>query len=100
MHNAEALPYLDTLVENLHGYVDTLLFSIAQIARQSPNLVGINTILEYILAYEAHVLSALDNESKSKDGTPCSAENFYSLVFGDNNPLAPKRVVIDQNISQ
>jgi hypothetical protein len=91
MHNAEALPYLDTLVENLHGYVDTLLFSIAEIARQAPTKTGINTILEYILAYEAHVLSTLDEQSKSQDGLPCSTSNFFSLVFGDNNPIAPSK---------
>lgn len=89
MHNAEALPYLGTLVENLHGYVDSLLSSIARVAISANDSTSINTALEHILAHEVDRLTELEQMSKLNPGNECTAENAVRIIFGSTNPLRP-----------
>jgi len=89
MHNAEALPYLGTLVENLHGYVDSLLSSIARVAINANTQTSINTALEHILAHEADRLVELEQISRLNPGNECTTENAVRVIFGSTNPLRP-----------
>ncbi len=85
MHSATALPYLETLVENLHSYVDILLSTTVHIAANSARGTSIKSILNLTREYEKFHREML--ASSMRDGTTIKADNFASLVFGSGNPI-------------
>ncbi|MDT3737555.1 MAG: hypothetical protein ROZ00_15105 [Denitratisoma sp.] len=84
VHSAEALPYLDTLVENLHTYIDTLIRSIARVGVQAYSPTSIASAIKLLSISEQSYLRELKS---SKD--LCSADNYRNIVFGASNPLSP-----------
>lgn len=84
MHNAEAFPYLETLVENLHFYLDTLLDCAIRVSvncSSRSNVPGIMGILE---RHEASVFAELSGEKEKT-----TIDNYKRIVFGTLNPLSP-----------
>lgn len=88
MHNASALPYLPTLVENLHVYLDTLIKCIQKVAVISPERLNIEGILQYLSTWEKYRLHALTSDAQSNDA-PLSSKDVWDVVFGANMALTP-----------
>ena len=86
IHSAKALPYLRTLVENLHSYVDILLETLSIVGTQSSRRMSIAGALKLLSVHEATYVHSLQGEN-----TRCSLADFRDLVFGDSNPLSPFR---------
>lgn len=90
LHNDSTLPYLSTLVENLHSYLDIILKSIIKLGERSVgHTMSISTAFELLGTYESNYLNAL----KANDSV-CQANNFKEILFGRNNPLSPFYKVI------
>ena len=81
IHNAESLPYLEILIENLHSYIDTLVFHIIQIGINAKHPININSIIELNLAQENRYLKNLSTINET-----CNKENFKSIIFGPRPP--------------
>ncbi|GAA5081878.1 hypothetical protein [Lysobacter panacisoli] len=83
IHNAQSLPHLPTLVENLHGYFDTLVAAVIRYAlsRKAPTTIG--ATLHALHMHEAGYLADIKKCSAIDSG------NFLHIVFGARNPLAP-----------
>ncbi|WP_175753892.1 hypothetical protein [Burkholderia ambifaria] len=90
MHSATSLPYLATLVENLHLYVDTLIRVIAKVAHESPEVLTIEGGLQYLAAWEKVRLEGLMHEGADRSKSPTSLE-VWPVVFGRDMLLAPAR---------
>ncbi len=88
MHSASSLPYLSTLVENLHFYLDTLIKAIARVAHASPEVMSIEGALQYLTSWERYRLHAITHEQAPNDVAPKSDE-AWTVVFGLDMLLAP-----------
>ena len=79
-HSMERLPpyYLDTLIENLHAYVDRILELLITTSKDNPN---IETIEEIILKISLDVDTHL-NILKSHKGEDCKHENYMLFLLG------------------
>ncbi len=84
VHSAEALPYLDTLVENLHTYIDALIGSIARVGIQAHSPISIAGATKLLSIAEQSYLRELKGNK-----VDCSDDNFRKVVFGFANPLSP-----------
>jgi hypothetical protein len=83
VHSAESLPYLQTLVENLHGYVDIVMNYLQDLIVEG-NMF--NSFEE--LALEAEIDVGLHNKIlESKKDSDCNYENYMLLLFGYNKVL-------------
>jgi hypothetical protein len=80
MHSATSLPYLGTLVENLHLYLDTLIKTIAKVAHASPEVMSIEGVLQYLSSWEKYRLHAITHEQAANDAPPKSDE-VWTVVF-------------------
>lgn len=85
LHNDRALPYLPTLVENLHSYLDIILRAIIKLGERSVGKkMSISTAFELLETHESIYLKSLkDND------LVCQADNFKEIIFGRDNPLSP-----------
>jgi hypothetical protein len=92
MHSAMSLPYLPTLVENLHLYVDTIIRTISKVAHASPERLTIEAALEYLSAWEKMRLHPLEHEAKG-ERIAIDSGNLWSLVFGHGMILTPSKDV-------
>jgi hypothetical protein len=85
LHNDRTLPYLPTLVENLHSYLDIIIRSILKIGeRAKGHKISIDTAYELLETHEKIYLNALKNRDIS-----CEEKNYKEIIFGANNPLSP-----------
>lgn len=85
LHNDRTLPYLSTLVENLHSYLDIILRAIIKLGeRTTGQEMAISTAFELLETHETIYLNSL----KSSDSV-CKSNNFKEIIFGKNNPLSP-----------
>jgi len=92
MHSATSLPYLATLVENLHLYVDTLIRVISKVAHESRETLSIEGGLQYFAAWEKIRLEGLAHEDADNEKPPTPPE-VWPLVFGRNMILSPAREI-------
>ena len=90
MHSAMSLPYLPTLVENLHLYVDTLVRAIARVAHESTEVLSIEGGLQYLSGWEKIRIEGLTNEGADNSKAPTASE-VWPLVFGRDMILAPSQ---------
>lgn len=90
MHSAMSLPYLPTLVENLHLYVDTLIRAIARVAHESTEILSIEGALQYLSGWEKIRIEGLTSEGADNSKAP-TASDVWALVFGREMILAPAR---------
>lgn len=88
MHSAKALPYLPTLVENLHVYLDTLIKCIQKVAAISPERQNIEGILQYLSTWEKYRLHALTNDPVRSDAV-LTSNDVWDVVFGTDLALTP-----------
>lgn len=85
LHNDRTLPYLPTLVENLHSYLDIILRSIIKLGERSiGHEMSISTAFELLETHESIYLNSL----KANDAV-CDKSNFQEIIFGRSNPLSP-----------
>jgi|SRR3989344_5286315 hypothetical protein len=88
MHSASALPYLPTLVENLHFYLDTLIKCIQKVSAQTPEQKNIDGILQYLATWEKYRLHALTSDTVRSDA-PLTDADVWDVVFGAHLALTP-----------
>lgn len=88
MHSATSLPYLSTLVENLHLYVDTLIRSIAKVAHESAEVLSIEGGLNYLSAWEK-IRTECSTGNPIENSKPPTTSDAWSFVFGHDMILAP-----------
>ncbi len=81
VHNAECLPYVTTLVENLHSYLDLMIASVVKVGIESQHVSDIDSLLTLINGYYKSHLKLLNKNVK------CNQENYYDLLFGPSAPL-------------
>lgn len=81
-HSAESLPYISTLVEHLHIYVDSFLGSIIDTAKIS-NAKTISSVLDLFQVHEKIRNKELENY-KTKE---CTVDEISDWVFGKENIL-------------
>jgi hypothetical protein len=91
MHNASALPYLPTLVENLHVYNDALVNSIVRVAISAEESVSIESVLQYIASWEKYRIQSLSESAASIAKSQVTIEDAWTVVFGSQLALAPTR---------
>ncbi len=84
VHNAESLPYLGTLVENLHSYIDTLVNSVSIIGAKSRSICTANGAIRLLSVSEHSWLHQLKTQSKIR----CNESNYLQIVYGEYNPLS------------
>jgi hypothetical protein len=84
IHNAQSLPYLDTLIENLHSYTDTLLRTVSIVGEKSRISLDISSSLTMLSVHEDKYLKRIDNGD-----IQTTKENFKEIIFGHDNPLNP-----------
>jgi hypothetical protein len=80
MHNATSLPYVSTLVENLHTYVDIFIYCITSLAYSSGYKKDISTFVKMIGVHESTLFAELN-----KIDAKCSTTNYKDVVFGKDN---------------
>lgn len=90
MHSATALPYLPTIVENLHVYVDTLIKSLQKTALLSTERLTIDGALQYLAIWERYRLHSITHDSANNEAPPTDSD-VWSIVFGDRLALAPRQ---------
>ncbi len=89
MHTARALPYLPTIVENLHLYIDTLATSIQKIANISPERLTIEGALQYLSSWEKYRLHSITHQG-TDNNAPLNDSDVWDVLFGENMALSPK----------
>lgn len=85
VHSAESLPYLPTIVEHLHVYVDSFLVSILMVSA-SERATTIPSVLQLIDVHEKHRLQELNALRENVQNVPVNVLNW---VFGQANVLRP-----------
>lgn len=90
MHSATALPYLPTIVENLHVYVDTLIKGLQKTAFLATERLTIDGALQYLSVWEKYRLHSITHDGGNNDAPPTD-EDVWSIVFGNRLALAPKQ---------
>jgi len=84
LHAGQTLPYLGSLVENVHAYLDRMLDLVRHALEARPYLRSLDSaLLEVSLDHSAH-MELLVRAGKSK----CEAETFMELLFGPQRPGA------------
>lgn len=84
VHSAEHLPYLGTLVENLHSYFDILMNSVVITGVKSAGKISIPMALKQLEVHEISYLQQLEGER-----VYATNDNFLDILFGKSNPLRP-----------
>lgn len=85
VHTAESLPYIKTLIYNLHNYFDSLINSISTTGSQfKVKQVSIQTAVSLL---RSHYNIYLDELSEDEEAT--SLDNYKDVIFGANNILSP-----------
>ena len=75
IHSADALPYLSTLVENLHTYLDTLFNAISVIGSKTTKRLSIRSTLEMLSVLEEDYFNNLENDEV------CTSDTDYATYF-------------------
>ncbi len=88
MHNASALPYLATLVENLHVYMDFLITGISRVAIAANESISIESALQYLSSWENYRFQSLSEKSPSHESL-LDTSTVWETVFGSDLAVAP-----------
>lgn len=88
MHNASALPYLPTLVENLHVYLDSLINALCTIAVMGQERISIESALQYLKSYEQFRVESLGERNPQQEKA-YTIENVWENLFGSELAIAP-----------
>jgi len=88
MHNASALPYLATLVENLHVYMDFLITGISRVAIAANESISIESALQYLSSWESYRLESLAEKSPTHE-LLLDIETVWETIFGKDLAVAP-----------
>jgi hypothetical protein len=78
VHTGRMLPYRETLVENLHTYIDRILWLLHEAFDQDPRPISLDAALLAIrLDHQAHMQHLLKNKK-----VLCTPENYMTLLYG------------------
>lgn len=84
VHNARYLPYIKTLVENLHGYIDILVLAMGMVGKYNNNNISIQSALEMVRTRESEYFAALEKHGK----TQTTIENCEDFILFSENLLS------------
>lgn len=82
IHNASSLPYIKTLVENLHDYLDTVMLSVSLVGIRSNTKLSVDAALE-----KMSIIDKCYRNSISGD-VNVNINNCEKIIFGENNVLS------------
>lgn len=71
VHKANTFPYIRTLVENLHDYLDTLILSVGEIGKSSARQIDISTAIEILSTRESYYTNLLTNSKSDITRSNC-----------------------------
>lgn len=83
VHNARAMPYLHSIVENLHAYFDTVVCAVIKFALSRGEVNTVGSVLQAIRVHEAAYLKSLESKVNF------STADFSLRLFGQDSPLNP-----------
>lgn len=83
VHDAQTMHYLDSIVENLHSYFDTLVCAVIRFSLNRGSVNSVDSVLQALRVHESSYLESLN----TKD--PFHTSTYARLLFGVDNPLAP-----------
>lgn len=83
-HSARSLPYIDSLVESAHNYLDILMSSIFKVVGNSNRKMSISNAISNMTIH----CDAFTDDLKGNDEL-CTSATFARYVFGASNPLSP-----------
>ena len=83
-HSASRLPHLETLVENLHSYLDALVSGVVRVGCSASTRTSVEAVLKILQVHEAGYLEDLRGKQIEPD-----TGNIIGSVFGEANPLNP-----------
>lgn len=82
VHNAQSLPYITTLIENLHSYLDTVLLSLGAVAMNRNDKISIAIAFEILSSYYTSYVSGIKGAT-----IPFDVDNVLDYIDGGCNPL-------------
>lgn len=85
VHNAQALPYISTLIENLHSYLDCVLLSLGSMSNKQSRLLSVSVAFEIISAIYEGYIERLKMESVQFD-----VDNVLDFVGSGYDPFVLK----------
>lgn len=83
-HSAESLPYIESLVESLHMYLDILLSAMTTVGIRSARRASIPGVTKLLSIHEQAYFRDLESMSER-----CTPDNYKNMIFGRHNPLSP-----------
>lgn len=86
MHSADSLPYLESLIVNLHGYLDALIESCFFVMSKSPSKTTVSGVLNYLKVSESSYVGGLKKMKDSEIGK-YNPDDLLEILFGRMNPL-------------
>lgn len=84
VHSADTMPYMMTIVENLHDYLDLVVSCITNYAVEALGVISIDSVVQAIQTDYDIRIDRLMSLSKKGDCI-CTTENVIEIVFGGNN---------------
>ncbi|MGD8717682.1 MAG: hypothetical protein PVH29_02560 [Candidatus Zixiibacteriota bacterium] len=82
VHSARSLPYLSTLVENLHSYVDSLIDAVTKLDGTPRDKLDIfDALIKFSILSDCYLAKLSGEDVK------CISGNYWDLLFGAENPL-------------
>lgn len=84
IHSASSLPYIRTLIENMHTYYDTLIMAIFQVCLKDKIQLDIDAAVKIL---QTHEIIYFENLNQKND--ICKKDNYKGIVFGKQNILSP-----------
>jgi hypothetical protein len=82
VHSADSLPYVGTLVENLHSYLDILIDCVVRVGITSKQFAEIDTLLALFIGHERAHERLLQGDDRA-----CSLTTYRDYLYGPGAPL-------------
>jgi hypothetical protein len=83
-HSAESFPYIESLVESLHTYLDILLSAMTTVGIRSARKASIPGVTKLLSIHEQAFFRDLESMPER-----CTPDNYKHMIFGRHNPLSP-----------
>ena len=82
VHNARSLPYLATLVQNFHSYIDLLVEGVTSVVGSSPRELSVASALKII-----EVTCKVHRAELIQAKVAVTSANYVCLLLGTDNPF-------------
>jgi hypothetical protein len=82
VHNARSFPYLSTLIQNLHSYIDPLIEGVTSIVHLSPHPLSVGSAMKIL-----EVTYSVQNSRLKEANVTVKKDNFKDYLIGTDNPF-------------